>query len=115
MKSSHGLSECYHRLEIGLRAGHAVIFMRGPRHKSKRDCDSSRRRVIALTPELTSWFSGLSLAGFEVTLYGRFWVTTEGFHSSEAFRVAVRLRLHDIDGLVKHSEKLPQFFVFHKG
>ena len=30
-----------------------------------------------LTPELTSWFSGLSLAGFEVTLYGRFWVTPE--------------------------------------
>ena len=33
-----------------------------------------RRRVIALTPELTSWFSGLSMAGFEVTLYGRIWV-----------------------------------------
>src|SRR5450759_4367694 len=38
---------------------------------------SHRRRVIALTSELTSWFSGLSLAGFEVTLYGRFWVTPE--------------------------------------
>jgi hypothetical protein len=32
---------------------------------------------IALTSELTSWFSGLSLAGFEATLYGRFWVTPE--------------------------------------
>src|SRR5450759_3675897 len=38
---------------------------------------SHRRRVLALTSELTSWFSGLSLAGFEVTLYGRFWVTPE--------------------------------------
>src|ERR1035438_4805800 len=34
-------------------------------------------QVIALTPELTSWFSGLSVAGFEVTLYGRIWVTPE--------------------------------------
>src|SRR5450759_5942119 len=40
---------------------------------------SHRRRVIALTSELTSWFSGLSLAGFEVTLYGRFWVTPEAY------------------------------------
>ena len=32
-----------------------------------------------LTSELTYWFSGLSLAGFEVTLYGRIWVTPEGF------------------------------------
>src|SRR5271165_7025702 len=39
---------------------------------------SRRRRVLALTPELTSWFSGVSLAGFEVTLYGRFWVNPRG-------------------------------------
>ena len=37
---------------------------------------------MALTPELTSWFSGLSLAGFEVTLYGRIWVTPEGLPAS---------------------------------
>ena len=44
---------------------------------------SHRRRVIALTPELTSWFSGLSMAGFEVTLYGRIWVTPEENEGSE--------------------------------
>jgi hypothetical protein len=49
----------------------AVSFARS------RRC-SHRRRVIALAPELTSWFSGLSMAGFEVTLYGRIWVTPEG-------------------------------------
>ena len=49
-------------------------------------------RVSALGSELTSWFSGLSMAGFEVTLYGRIWVTPEApeedwFRAEEEFRL----------------------------
>ena len=36
---------------------------------------SHRRRVIALTSELNVGASGFSMAGFEVTPYGRFWAT----------------------------------------
>ena len=31
-----------------------------------------------LTSQSTSWIDGLQLAGFQVTLTGRFWVTPEG-------------------------------------
>jgi hypothetical protein len=59
-----------------------VVFLRS------RRC-SCRRRLQRLTPESTSRAS-FSLAGFQVTLIGRFWVTAEAGLDTVAFGTLTR-------------------------
>jgi hypothetical protein len=36
------------------------------------------------------------MAGFQVSIYGRFWVSTEGYQTSQAIFVAVKLGIADL-------------------